>query len=818
MKLLISTYRHDLSAKVWFYDTTTKSVGSIADYTAYRKVDLYTYHPEFNVSANNQFFQFNVGLNEYIIKDNYFISTSTELDRYCVGTTLRVVKNGNLSTVVYPSDSNLVFTDTADSPTCGFVVNDINITSITQQVSLPNTIATINAFSSHSPIEYSLDGVTYQVSNQFTITTAGIYMAYARDTMGFVAQHSFEVLAINPYGEIYNARFLNEENIPHVVKIYKLNYTGASSEIRLMDSPAIIKYLKDGDDKFQTIKGSECALAIDSTYSFQFLDLFTAQDKDYKCEVYKNNALIWVGLINPESFTEPYKDPGYTVNAAFVDGLGVLKSRDFLLPTGDSISTIKTHLETISYCLFQTGLSLPIYTTVNIYEAAMSESACPLTQAYVDCGAFVDKDGNPFTCYDVVDSILKIYGARIWMEDAIWKIAVVDETISTYARRKFDAYGVFQSSDTYNPAVQVSKHDLNKFIKADHSLELKPAYKLLTVNFKITKIASLLGNHDFSKDAIISGQTFLNWTDTFGILSKSYIDQAVARITGDGSANGWTNYISADPINILAGSSLRLNVNIDMRTAIQGRSAADFKYMVKLGAYWLDSSGAWQTSETFIINTVGNGNQSVSLVTDPIIGGGVLSVDIYQLQMSEVGYDAQWVDIKNVDISYSQFTSAVPDKKTITVINDGNYTFKPTDVSVIFGDLDEFTNPGLVCRNCIFTNTYGAVSSAWYRLNFDESAKILDLLADRILNQSAAPVQMIRGSISGDLKFSNIITDPNNPGRKFILNSMELDLATNIQKIEMLETIEPEDVFLRLLEDGSQRKMEGIQSRGLEHV
>jgi len=81
-------------------------------------------------------------------------------------------------------------------PTCDIVVSSINVTPETATGANDGT-ATVNASTSATGLQYSLNNVTFQSSNLFTGLTPGNYTVTVKDANNCVASQLFTILAYN---------------------------------------------------------------------------------------------------------------------------------------------------------------------------------------------------------------------------------------------------------------------------------------------------------------------------------------------------------------------------------------------------------------------------------------------------------------------------------------------------------------------------------------------------------------------------------------------------------------------------------------------
>ena len=309
------------------------------------------------------------------------IASDTEIDRYCEGFTLTKIIwpgfEGLYDDPVDPrlhvdSEFNLDFEVEENATSCGFGEVNIYVTDIIQEVDGSDTLVTIQGYTSNASLTYSIDGINYQVSNQFTISNAngGVFVAYIKDNLNYLADQEFDLEKENTYGTLYRCEFDDDGGDTYQCDIQKLDYTGSITEVVGGAEPLLITVGNSGTDKYEVFKGSGAKLELNSSTDFQFIDLFSATDLTYKLVVTKSGSIVFEGLINNEAYSEPYSAPGYFVKFEFLDGLGRLKRYPFERG-GEKFTGIKSELEILKICLLNTGLSLPIHTAIDIYETGI---------------------------------------------------------------------------------------------------------------------------------------------------------------------------------------------------------------------------------------------------------------------------------------------------------------------------------------------------------------------------------------------------------------------------------------------------------------
>ena len=211
-----------------------------------------------------------------------------------------------------------------------------------------------------------------------------------------------------------------------VAKIYVAGYSGAVTELVGTGEPIVHELLASDDGKFDPIKGSAVTINILSTSVNQFLDdIILRSGKDIYCIITKDAANYWIGYYSAEDYGEEWTTY-HTVSFTFVDILGKLKDKDFTDDNDVVYFGKKTLLQIIYNCLDKTGLELNLIEAINIYETNTDDGYTDsiLDQIYVDCETFIENN-DPMSCYDVLNNILMVFGARIWQQDMKWYIVPI---------------------------------------------------------------------------------------------------------------------------------------------------------------------------------------------------------------------------------------------------------------------------------------------------------------------------------------------------------------------------------------------------------
>lgn len=625
--------------------------------------------------------------------------------------------------------------------------NDIQILYITQEESGTDVVVTIFAESSNGGLEYSLSGQSWQSDNQFTISTAGQYVAWVRDSEGYFDTEAFEIAFDTEYVTRWQGQFddnpaAGDSATRYTASIKELGYSGTITTItRFTGTPCEITRGKKGSNLYDPIQGSECVLNFLSESDFQFSDLFTSEDKKYLLELTTSSGTVWTGFLNPEFFQEPYASTPYPVSASFVDGLSLLKNRKFRTTVGDVINASRPVISVIAFCLQQTGLKLDIYVTCKVFESQMgNQSTDALGQIYVNTDVFYDRDGEPLNCYEVIEHCLSIFGGRIWHEDGIWKITNVDQMSDGIYRREIYNYsGVYQGYDTYDPDLTISKQHNSGNVQWENQTMLSnlPALKEVNVTCQVKSVDSVIKNSDFSELDTIGNPKY--WTDDSGILERVTVSDGrsqkeIARLTGDYTSTGG-QYVRSEPVFLDFDDDQAANpqskLNLRVRFRIGGSDNSEMRLKVRINeSYWLvynNDLPTWTNSDNYI-GIKNNGGWNEVEIGTPVIPVSPAIVEVFWYQGADLsGGSARisYTDVEYIELGYVEQGVVIPEEKTHTFVNPGKF-IQTLEREVLFADFDEFLNPQPIIKNTLliddgtelvhsknWVNNYGNSDESW---------------------------------------------------------------------------------------------------------
>lgn len=196
---------------------------------------------------------------------------------------------------------------------------------------------------------------------------------------------------------------------------------------------------------------SEAIINLVSSNTLQFTEFVTADEDEYRVDIYKDGSLYWQGFVVPGDYEEDYSiNTGFDVRIRAVDGLNKLDNIRFPLS-----GTVSSLINILSDIFSQTYLSLEILENVNMYEESQTTGGAnsPFLQTTINKGDF--KDGDYWTYGKALNEICKTFQCVVYQSEAKWVICRIPlNNGGTFTQRTFNSSGVYQSNAVFNPVIE----------------------------------------------------------------------------------------------------------------------------------------------------------------------------------------------------------------------------------------------------------------------------------------------------------------------------------------------------------------------------
>jgi|GEM_PF-4116365 len=577
------------------------------------------------------------------------------------------------------------------------------------------------------------------------------------------------------------------------VEILERDYVGSSSQIKVQP---LISISKSGDGREESIKKKTCILKMLSERSLQFEHLFTSDDRKYQVKVYYDSDLVFTGFLESDSYEEPYSFyENYEIELTARDNLGRLEDIDYVDSSGDRITGLQRITQILSFVLGKTGNSLLTNNFIDIYASGQDENIDHWGQTYINTSGFWNVTNNePISCFDVLERILKGYGAQIRQVGEFWEIR---EQAGYYNAPNIDVDDVlprFMQDRLNFPVVPNKTYWLNQSAR----LALQPAWKSFeliqdygTVDTIFDDFPKTEEDYTYTNDnpplpntATINGWDMkdINYITTSNggsefiirkvVVSEDWIEPPVIPVEQTDLAV--TLSLRACPSSLLAGIGDKVEVDL-----LIDDGAGDVRILT-------DSGWVAYTSQEREIQFSGI---STDILTDLklIIDGFPISGDVkikFFASNPSVGVGA--TKFAEAKLILDTVFGGNPSEKTIIGDIDDNNNVKD-EFRLSIGEVPNVNNSKIIFLGGLFDSSENALTG-WHRKGDSTNKTLLQVVAEGydLLNNK------VSRQISGSLFWQwDMWTNIKDQGRTLMLNAGTWDLVNDrLDSAEFIEVFE----------------------------
>lgn len=716
---------------------------------------------------------------------NYRVPATEVIDRYCVEPGVapfverRVFFGTNPSALTYEDVEGV---EVCQIPPCQFYL------TVTAEADAEGLFtATLTPHLNTGAVLYQIEGSDDppQEAPTFTSLPAGRITFVGTETRpdGCTARVSITLKAV--YGIRYRVRYKDANNRACQLLLRKRGYTGPIVDLRGTDQLLDIDWPGGGLDHIYTTlrKGSEAEIRLLLLEHGLMLDTFSGDERLFRVESVVDNTLFWRGFLLIEQYTIEHLFPPNGFNLRATDGLGALDGIPFTGVLGERLSGHWSHLQVVQHCLGRLDLDLPLRVRMELYPRGASAMKCALEQVYVDVeAAYRDEKDKPWSCGKVLDTILDSYGLRVAQQGgALWLERISDLTLGARRYFAYNADGAAAGTvlagrlRTITPPPPTTAPEPLYYLNANQTQSLLGAVSRVEVAADPSGIVNLLKRAAFLDPLNVesSGRP-VGWSGTapVQVLDPTKRD-ASAPLLIEGAAPGVaelaTEFIQTPattpvPANAFLPIRLRFKATLRSSQAIPPNlSALDLPTLyiaIRHGSLWLGDPAGGPTPQFYGIGfdrldtvkeveTVGfRRYQNEADVLAP------LQVRFLQVAApnGHATYDVEITDLELVWAVEDQIEDYID---TTVAENDSLVTRQDTELQLYHTD-----TPGVRYHGTLL-NALGYPTEQWYQpaqaTQFAPAAAYL--VADRFLAQRQ-PAQVLQGTLDGELRPFDILTDP----------------------------------------------------------
>lgn len=563
------------------------------------------------------------------------------------------------------------------------------------------------------------------------------------------------------YGTKYTGSFYNNNDAKIDVIFQQDGYAGGSSEIIFAYDPIIIHCGAEDDNMFSPIRATTATIKLIGTSKGQFEDFYTSNSREWRVTITgpsgDNYQPKFIGWILSDQYSEPYCQCDYVCELQLTDGLMDLKSIDFL-DSGSRYFGLETAINIINNCLTKAELD----TTINIidfvytFEDSMSTGVddSPLGQYQIYQELFYG-DNKPWSCWEVIESILKPLGAclQTWFQASLKMFTIFEPhtLINDTITGVLYIDGVCIEGGSNRTTYAAIGND-TCFIHEDTVLSYREKYKSAVVDFNTGLMDNYLMNGDFIADKWTDSSTPLYWEKSASVV-VSQITNGV-EIEAD---DGYTGNISTIVYGLRDQAFKELTFSF-YYTATTASSTHNLKAVVIVDngttrKYYDSPTSAWRTSpltgDIFYDFTVSGQEEYFELTFPSTRLGGYFSMEIMMYNMDVGAAASGTLQLKDIRLtsnvsSYENDTNYIPSIIEEEYIIDSNVKRIFDPVEIITGDLPDLAWG--VCLGTLYdsadTKTY-----TWYIKGESYSDNIQTLLARKYALQLTNIARKWEGSV-----------------------------------------------------------------------
>jgi hypothetical protein len=443
--------------------------------------------------------------------------------QYCDGTTLRYVQL--INTFPYIALASSVNDSQCQiSNTCDLIITGYDETPSTSPTTADGQIQGY-ATSSHSGIRWQLGDFVYETATNttglFTGLLPGTYGLYAGDSFGCYQYINATVTAEAGFNPLYRGEYDTIHDFPTKIEIIQRDYSGSTTEICFGDEPFILDY--DESDKFSPFVASHCVLKLIEETADQFLQLFTADERKYRVDYYKDFGagwvLMWTGYVVPEFYVRPFvRTKGNYVTIKASDQLGILKDEPFMDASENKFVGELSQLKIITEILKKTGLEKNIRIQDNIFESTMATDESPLAQAFADTRIFYNEKNEPLKCDEVLRQVIKCKsGLRLFQSYGYWWLVRSEYNVGSFDFFEYDFTGALVDTDTFSTVQNIVSPPNNGILWANSSQleKFETNYGKIELTHNLGFDNNLIDTGRFEEEDVIElgngNKTFKDW-------------------------------------------------------------------------------------------------------------------------------------------------------------------------------------------------------------------------------------------------------------------------------------------------------------------
>lgn len=560
------------------------------------------------------------------------------------------------------------------------------------------------------------------------------------------------------------------------------------------------------DDILSPLRPKQVTCNLEADLDLNFEDIYTEEERIYKVTVIRGGDTIFIGWLSSDGLYENYVADKWIISLSAIDGLGYLDDISYINDDSSLYSGKQTDIEKLKIVLGKTELALGIRTCINIYYDGLSEVDILSNTNFNAERYYADDNNEPFTCKQILLSVLEKYNAVIVQDGGYWYIYRPNEVFNN-ADLTFYNYtssgvldGTYQKDITHNIGSQIDGF-YPHFVNENQQKSLKRSLGAYRLNLKYGRVFPYYQN------------TLLNWDDSstiddWTILNSSFVSPCDSlqgiKVTNAASP---TVVMESDTYTVDGTPRVQFQVtysNLNDVNPVLGTGGAVFNakiiYTKGANTYYLTRDGVWTTSDELIQYGIGVGEKNfvLKVVANNELpeADGDIKINLY-----DAGFGLAIYPLCIHNMSLQTYIGEDESQGAFYTIEKLVKSTPNTDnvKTVIHGDVPDNTYYSAIYENDETTNTEN-----WYRKGYEESKPLLRIMIEDRLRMSYKPRVVFEGDVYGYIPLFSMI-NVNNVKNKMMCTEWGYDANTNITRLKIIELMNNEiqsiDVSYSVTED-----------------
>lgn len=734
--------------------------------------------------------------------------------------------DGNtLDRVLYRGSDNWAYDPEYESAAC-VVGCTLLITSVTATPEhLNNSDGTLTVVTSGGtpPLAYSLDNVVFRSSGVFTGLSKQAGTVYVRDSSASpcFASAPYAIGREVYYNERYRLDFDDLEGTPASLVVELFGYEGDVEYVCGGASPVLLR-VDTKDSMYEPLMATFLSLSFlnePHQPAGHFLPMATGDELDYRVTLTVGGTVRFRGFVQPDLYSEPFIAPPYDVAFTATDGLSSLKETPFADALGDAITGRRTVLETVLDCLAFVGTELDVLVAVDVYAQGMDGELDPLSQAYIDAGVFTDKN-LPGKAWDVLEGVLKPFGANIFQWDGAWWIVSRDALRYGTTAHRYTASGDYLGAQAYPAAVETAPPAAEPFyVTGGQRLDILPAAQRTEVKASLKLVENLIPRGDLYDADFAPVPTIAplepgyvlglrDWARTYSeakvVESASKGENALYLPPASRLPNGLNPlYIESPAIPLdLAGDTAGF-IQMDIEYEVIG--TGDDTVLWYMAFYGVNNYSLKDVDAAGWAQNVGNSTTEMTIRPEKRNEKATLSFKFYAPSTGEyflrlyapysgnTAGNTYGIKVYSLKARYYPGGNIPLDIAGVGVDNKNRYTTGTTTVETVLGDVPRFpffTDNENRAHHSVWRswvdNAIG-LPRFWYRKGLAEELELLQILAVRMAYARSLPAHRVTGTLQGILGIGTLIRETMDGGRLYVPVGLSWDVRARQVSLTMDE-------------------------------